>query len=397
MPPVQKRTNELRIKSTSLQTSVLFPYTMLLRKPAVLVPRRSLSSAYQSQIDKARQSCLGSLSKFDKSSYILSAYIPSPARDYFIATRAFNIEISKISAQESQVNKQLKSSIGVSSSDLRFKFWEEMLFKIFQNPYSDQVIGEPVGLLLRDGIRNEFNLSPEGFNQILSTRKHFLSKSYFQNTDELCSYGEGLYSQLNYIVQNLLLSNQLSPSTIKLVEESSELQNLITEISAHIGQSTGIASIVIGTKYYAQNKNQINLPIDIMTKHDLSQESLLRLFQGHEDQKAEIEAKLKDVIYETCVVANDHLLTAREKLKAVKEEISKIISTTEDELILRKSKTWKKQVPDCLFVPFMSSIPLNGYLSQLEKNDFDILSKNIENNYWKLVWNSYRNYQKRQI
>ncbi|ODQ58511.1 hypothetical protein WICANDRAFT_96530 [Wickerhamomyces anomalus NRRL Y-366-8] len=211
-------------------------------------------------------------------------------------------------------------------------------------------------------------------------------KSYQQGStsypNELCSYGEGLYSQLNYIVQNLLLSNQLSPSTIKLVEESSELQNLITEISAHIGQSTGIASIVIGTKYYAQNKNQINLPIDIMTKHDLSQESLLRLFQGHEDQKAEIEAKLKDVIYETCVVANDHLLTAREKLKAVKEEISKIISTTEDELILRKSKTWKKQVPDCLF---------------LEKNDFDILSKNIENNYWKLVWNSYRNYQKRQI
>lgn len=370
---------------------------MLLKRSGAFVPRRSISSVYLSQLDKARASCLTSLSTFDKSSYILSAYIPRPARDYFIAIRAFNIEVSKISAQDSQVNTQLKSAIGVSSNDLRFKFWEEMLFKIFQNPYSDQVIGEPVGLLLRDGIRNEFNLSPEGFNQILSTRKLFLTKSYFQNTDELCSYGEGLYSQMNYLVQNLLLSNQLSPSTIRLVEESTELQSLITEISAHIGQATGVASIVIGTKYYALNKNQINLPVDIMAKHDLSQESLLRLFQGHEDDKALIEARLKDVIYETCIAANDHLLTAREKLKRAKQEISKIISSTDDELVLEKAKTWKKGVPDCLFVPFMSSIPLNGYLSQLEKNDFDILSKKIENNYWSLVWNSYRNYQKRQI
>lgn len=370
---------------------------MLAKRAAVFVPRRCVSTYYVTQLEKARESCLSSLSKYDKSSYVLSAYVPRPARDYFIAIRAFNIEISKISSQDSQVNKQLKSTIGVSSNDLRFKFWEDLLYKVFQNPFSDQVIGEPVGLLIRDGLRNEFNLTFEGFTQILSTRNHFLSKSSFRNTEELCSYGEGLYSQLNYLTQNLLLSNQLSPSTIILVEQSTELQTLITEISAHIGQATGVASIVMGTKYYAQNKNQIHLPIDLMTKNDLSQEALLRLLQGHEDDKEVIERKLKDVVYETCIVANDHLLTAREKLQKVKEEISKILSTTNDELILSKSKSWTKNVPDCLFVPFMSSIPLNGYLTQLEKNDFDILNKNIENNRWKLVWTSYRNYKNRVI
>lgn len=369
----------------------------MLRRAGSFVPKRSLSTAYSLQLEKARESCLRSLSSFDKSSYILSAYIPKPARDYFIAIRAFNIEISKIASHDSQVDKQLHSSIGISSNDLRFKFWEDMLFKIFQNPFSDQVIGEPVGLLLRDGVRNEFNLSPDGFNQMLTTRKHFLSNPSFQNIDAICSYGEGLYSQMNYLVQNLLISNQLSPSTIRLVEKSDGLQNLLTEISAHIGQATGIASIVVSTKYYAQNKNQINLPIDIMTKHGLSQEALLRLFQGHKDLDPESVSKLKDVIYESCITANDHLLTAREKLKRAKQEVSRIVNTTEDDLILRKSKTWNKQFPDCLFVPLMSSIPLDGYLSQLEKNDFDIVSKNVENKYWRLVWSSYRNYRKRII
>ncbi|CCH42529.1 hypothetical protein BN7_2073 [Wickerhamomyces ciferrii] len=359
--------------------------------------KRFVSTAYESQISKARVSCLDSLHKYDKSSYVLSAYIPKPARDYFIAIRAFNIEISKISnSQESQVNRQLKSTIGVSSNDLKFKFWEDLIFKVFQNPYSDQVIGEPVALLIRDGVRNDFNLTPDGFNQILSTRKDFLSRSYFQNVDQLSSYGEGLHSQLNYMAQNLMLSNQLSPSTINLVEESTELQDLITEISAHLGQATGIASLVIGTKYYAQHKNQINLPIDIMTKYDLSQELLLRLFQGHEaGNPNEIESKLKDVIYETCIGANDHLISAREKFKKVKKITSDIISSTDDDLILMKSKSWKRQIPDCLFVPFMTSIPLDGYLSQLEHNDFDILSKKIENPYWKIVWRSYWNYQRR--
>ena len=55
-----------------------------------------------------------------------------------------------------------------------------------------------------------------------------------------------------------------------------------------------------------------------MTSSGLSQESLLRLFQGHIKDSAEenqIKEALKNVVYETAITANDHMLTAKSKLK----------------------------------------------------------------------------------
>jgi NADH dehydrogenase [ubiquinone] 1 alpha subcomplex assembly factor 6 len=346
----------------------------------------------------ARKSCLDSLRQYDKSSYILSAYVPAPARDTFLAIRAFNVEVSKISGNESsKVNNQLKSTIGISSTDLRIKIWEDLLLKLFQDPYSDRVIGEPVGILLRESLKNEFKLNPSQFDLILSTRNDFLKRQSFRDVDQLCSYGEGLYSQLNYLVQDLLLSDQLSPSTVSLVECNPEIGNLIREISAHIGQATGVASIVLGTQYYGRHHNRIYLPLDLMTQHDLSQEDLLRLFQGHDVDKESISHKLKDVVYETCITANDHLITARSKLEKVKSLTQQFLQTTNDTMIIKRSKQWKKGIPDCIFVGFMNAIPLDGYLKELERHDFNIIDKKIENAYWKLVYRTYRSYQTRSM
>lgn len=356
------------------------------------------NASYGVQLEKARKACVESLRKHDKSSFVLSAYVPSPARDTFLAIRAFQLEMMKISNND-QVNTKLRSTLGFSSLDMKFKIWEDLLQKkVFDAPYNDHVIGEPVGILLREAIRQEFNLNIGHFTQIMSSRKYFLERGQFANIDDICSFGEGFYSQFNYLVQNLLLSEQLSPSTISLLGESSVLRDLSVEIMAHLGQATSIASIVIGTRYYA-TQDKVYLPIDLMTKHDISQESLLRLFQGHlqTEEADKVKIQLKDVIYESCIVANDHLLTARNKLDTIKSEIETITNKTTDSLILKRSKTWKRGIPDCLYVPMMNSIPLEGYLRQLEHHDFNIVDHKIENAYWKLVWNSYRSYKNRAI
>ncbi|CDR46607.1 CYFA0S24e01002g1_1 [Cyberlindnera fabianii] len=387
--------------------TTLYTQTEMLRQSTVQVQRQlvrhsSTTSSYSTQISRAREACASSLRQYDKSSYILSAYIPSPARDCFIALRAFNIEVSKITGnEESQVNKKLRSTIGVSSTDLRIKFWEETLYKIFQNPGSDQVVGEPVALLLRDSLRNGLNLDVSYLNQILMSRNEFLKRQQFQTVDELCGYGEGLYSQLNYLVQNLLLSDQLSPSTVALVEESEKLRNLITEIAAHLGQATGVASMVLATEYNAKVQDKVYLPVDVMSRFELSQEDVLRLYQGHlEEDKAtknDVELLLRDVVYETCITANDHLLTARSKLEEVKTTTKEIIKSQSQPLVNQKSGSWKKSLPDCLFVPFMNAVPLSLYLSSLEKHDFDLVKNKIQNPYWKLVSRTFRSYQTRKI
>lgn len=362
-----------------------------------LIQRRF--NSYSSHLATARKACLEALRQYDKSSYVLSAYVPEPARDAYIAIRAFNLELSKITGSDpNQVNQRLKSSLGFTSTDLRIKFWEDMLLKLFQDPFADRVIGEPVGILLRDALRNELKFDPSHFDQMLSTRNDFLQRQEFRTVDEVCSYGEGQFSQLNYLEQDLLLSDQISPSTVSLVEQNDGIAILMREICAHLGQATGVATIVLATQYYARHTNRIYLPVDVMASYDLSQEDLLRLFQGHEDiDKERITTQLKDVVYETCITANDHLLTARSKLKQVKELTAKFLDTTSDAMILERSKNWKCGLPDCLFVPFMNAIPLHGYLHALEKNDFNIVDSKFENSYWKLVYKSYSSYKSRTI
>lgn len=368
----------------------------------------SSSGNYDLQLHSAREDINTLLEKHDRSSYILAQYIPEPARDAFLAIRAFNLEINKISdggnnasSVSANASKQLSSSMGISTSDIKFKFWSDLLAKIFNDPMSDRNVGEPIAILIRDALRNDLNLDISYFHQFLQTRKHFLEVKSFQTTDDICSYGEGTYSQLNYLTQGLLLSPSISPSAISLLEHSSSLQAKISDISAHIGQATAIGSMILGLKYYASTRNQVTLPVDLMTKFDLSQESLLRLSQGHLKENLDIKSvrdKLKNVIYETAVTANDHILSARDKLSKSREEIVSIVKTNpNDDLLQKHQKRWRKNIPDILFTPFMISIPTTLYLQKLEKYDFDVFHPKLQEQEWRLAWTSFRNYYQRRI
>ncbi|CAH6722602.1 hypothetical protein CLIB1444_10S02168 [[Candida] jaroonii] len=364
-----------------------------------LVIKRSLSNGYQQVIFNAREDVNKLLESQDRSSYILAQYIPEPARDAFIAIRGFNLEINKIHGNKTGASTQLSSTMGLSTADMKFRFWNDILARIFTNPMNDSNIGEPIAILLRDAIRNDLNLDIGYFHRFLQTRKHFVENTSFSTTNDICSYGEGTYSQLNYLTQGLLLSPNISPSVIKLLEESTVLQSLVSDISAHIGQATAIGSMILGMNFYA-SQNRITLPIDLMTKYDLSQETLFRLSQGHlndESQISEAREQLKNILYEMATTANDHILTARDKLSKATTEIKDIKNNTNDELIQKQFKNWKKGVPDVIFTPFMVGIPTVLYLNKLQKNDFDIFGKDLQKKEWRLAWTSFKNYYQRKI
>lgn len=375
-----------------------------------MIGRRLYSSAASSSrlVFNAQENINKLLETNDRSSYVLAQYIPEPARNAFLAIRAFNVEINKInnggrnaSSVASKASSQMSASLGISTADIKFKFWSDLLSRIFEDPFKEQNIGEPIGILIQDSLRNDINLDLDCFHRFLQTRKQFVKSVNFNSVNDICSYGEGTFSQLNYLTQGALLSKDISPSSVRLLEYSSSLQSQVNDISAHIGQASAICAMILGTNFYGSSRNQVTLPTDIMTKLDLSQESLLRLTQGHVEDKGEVETikeKLKGVIYETAVTANDHMLSARNKLTKSKEEIKEIVKANkQDGLLVGQHKKWKGGIPDALFVPYMVGIPTQLYLERLQKYDFDLFHPKLQQKEWKLAWRSYRGYSSRRF
>lgn len=371
---------------------------------------RYSSTSYESLLHNSVESVSQILEKSDRSSYILAQYIPEPARNTFLAIRAFNLEINKINeggknvqSRASMASRQMTQTLGVSTGDLKFKFWSDLLLRVFtEDSNSLKDLGEPIAILLRDGLKNNMNIDLSFLQKFLQTKRSFIkNNASFSTINEICSYGEGTYSQLNYLTQQVLLSPSISPSSIQLLQYSPTLQSLLTDIAAHIGQATAIASMITGVRYYASTRNQVPLPIDVMSKHDLSQEDVLRLFQGHTaDAKndQDVRHKINLVVYDTAVVANDHMLTANKKLGDFKKEVAQVITLHSDDKSFQNfARKWRGKIPDAIFTPLMVGIPTSLYLKKLEKHDFDILNTNLQQPEWRLAWTSFKDYYLRKI
>lgn len=366
---------------------------------------RKLSSSAD-VIRAAQKDASRMLETYDRSSYILAQYIPEPARNAFLAIRAFNVEINKIQdggnnteSVSARASSQLSNSMGISTADMKFRFWTDVLTRAFTQPESSRDTGEPISTLLREAILNDMNLDISYFHRVMQTRRRFLHDRQFNTVDDICSYGEGTYSQLNYATQGLLLSPSISPSSIRVLEASTPLQTLASDIAAHIGQATAVSSMILGLDYYAKTKNLVTLPVDLMAKYDLSQESILRLVTGHTSPDSpELREQLKNVVYETAITANDHMVTARSKLKQLKEQTVETVNTQQqDELLQRQYKRWRGGLPDAIFTPFMVAVPTSLYLQKLERHNFDILHPKFNQREWRLAWTSFRNYYQRRI
>ncbi|PSK40628.1 hypothetical protein C7M61_000276 [Candidozyma pseudohaemuli] len=365
----------------------------------------AIRHSYEQQLAKSAENINVLLENSDRLSYILAQYIPEPARNGFLAIKAFGLEINKITdggaatgSRALMALNQLSSSMGLSTADMKYKFWLDMMSKAF----TDQgEVHEPTVFLLRDALRLGLNLDISYFHQYLQTRRHFLLSKQFKTVEDICSYGEGTYSQLNYATQALLLLPLISPSVIHLLELSPQLQNKVSDIAAHIGQASAVSSMILGFEYYASTRNIVTLPVDLMTKFELSQETALRLAQGHlkeKSQEEEAKEKLQNVIFETAVTANDHLLSARVKLKEVKNDIAHLVkSKPHDSLLQKNVKKWRRGIPDVVFIPFMNAIPTSLYLEKLEKNDFNLFRPGMKQKEWRLGWRSFKNYYTRSI
>lgn len=392
--------NRLKYKSNKFELNI-----------SRFISRRAYSTdnidPYTDKVNKARFDCIEQLKKVDPSSLLLSKFYPEYLRDSYIAFKSFNIELSKISFafQPGATNKSKEFN------NLKFSFWLQQLEKCDSlniNNASNLIpdINEPCLILLSDILLKNLKFDLDNLKQMIHSHKHFYNENStqgFRNLNEMCSFGEGTHSQINYLMQSVLLSPQLTGFSnlgidILQLPNSNNLRNTLTDISAHLGQSTSIGSFIIGLKYFAQKKQTLMLPTDSLIKYRLPEENCLRFLQNDTTliNDTEIKESLKNIIFDIATVANDHIITARSKLNDAKDLMLQLaIDNNRSDLVKLINKN--KKMPDCFYLPYLNGLPTILYLEKLEKYDFDITNKNLITKEWRLAFRAWNNERNRTI
>ncbi|KAH3672488.1 uncharacterized protein OGAPODRAFT_17221 [Ogataea polymorpha] len=342
------------------------------------------------------------LKNHDVSSHLLSKFYPKEFQDIFLVVKAFNSNLAKIALGSSIESNQFIK--------LKFGFWKEQLERCERDVSGSfdstlpKSMGEPVATLARECIRKGIRVNFDNLRQMITSYQHFCTDEGvrgFKDTYSICSFGEGIFSQMNYALRDALLSpsfHKTSKFSLELMDCAGrgKLENLLNDIYAHIGQSTAIASFLLGSRYYATSRSQVLLPLESIAKQNTTQEEVLRYLQS-DDTNQEVGEKVREIVFDVATVANDHLLSARTKFNDLKNEIYNLV---DKEGSLELKLGWEQLnngVPDAMFLPMMNGLPTVCFLEKLEKYDFELRNPNLSIKDWRLAWKTYRSYKNRVI
>lgn len=303
----------------------------------------------------ARAKCLAELKKYDKSSYIIQSYIQNEhAKDAFIATRALCLDLSKLSA----------GSTGSSGADMsepaqiKLGFWREGIQRVFQrsNDKQSSALNHPT-LALLDATLDHVDLSKRYFITLIQSREAYMGSRPFPDLDSMAVYGEGLFSQPNYLFLEACVGT--SKNATEFLKLNPEVHSELHTIIAHIGQGSGIAALLKGLPYFISQRNYVPLPVQQLVAHGVSEEEVLR---GTFEKEA-----LSQLVFEVATRANDHLISANTLLNQLKTNLKSVEGAPKGGYFT-----------SAMFLPMMSYIPTKIFLDKLQTADFDIFSSQLQ-------------------
>jgi NADH dehydrogenase [ubiquinone] 1 alpha subcomplex assembly factor 6 len=334
--------------------------------------------------------------KFDSSSYILQTFIAPSTRDAYLSIRALNIELARI--------PDLVSNPTVGA--LRMQFWRDNINRTFANSPPK----EPVAILLHNALvslrKQHPNISTgvmKGwFMKIINAREQYMDNRPYTTLEALESYAENTYSMLMYLTLAALPLHSLS----------------VDHLASHIGKATGIAAVLRGLPLIAfppppnhhsnnatlggnvtgnpgSKQGAVLLPLDVMAEAGVKEEEVLR--QGAE------APGLKDAVFKVATRANDHLITATEMLKNLRQGNSAGHAFEhegeEGHEYAEANPTGITQAAEIErgFGVLMPAIATKLWLERLERADFDVFRPELRSREWRLPWKAYWAHTRRQI
>ena len=175
----------------------------------------------------------------------------------------------------------------------------------------------------------------------------------------------------------------------------------------HHSNQTGVGGMGQGQDFLAaKRQGTVLLPLDVMARTGVREEDVLR--------KAGEAVGLRDAVFEVATRASDHLITAREMCKNLREgrdaghefehgdDAERAAYTTDSGRgghdVSGEPATAKKHASiDSAFGVFMPAISTQLWLDKLQKFDFDIFEPKLRTTDWKLPLKAYWAYSRRRI
>jgi NADH dehydrogenase [ubiquinone] 1 alpha subcomplex assembly factor 6 len=188
----------------------------------------------------------------------------------------------------------------------------------------------------------------KGFNDLFKERKNQLNRNVYGSIEEIEENGKNIQtSLLNLTTESMGLSKGISkdPSMESLGLSMDSMDSNIKSCNVHLGKSLSIM-MIIRSFLHDLKQEKCYLPLDLLSKHGLIQQDLIKNEFDHEI--------LKNVIFELATRCNDQYLT---------------------------SLTYCNSI---------YSLPVKTYLDRLEKVDFNVFHPNLYNrnflDFMKLLW-----------
>ncbi|PHH59102.1 hypothetical protein CDD81_3797 [Ophiocordyceps australis] len=334
-------------------------------------------------VDSARKYCFAQLYKSDYDAYLIRRLVPRPVQDTYAALRALNLELVRLPEVISN------PTIGA----MRITFWQDSIDQTF----SDKPPREPICLLLHHGLRALEARAGSAtkasikfwISRLIKTRAKYMDNRPFPTMASLEDYAENTYSSIMYAT--------LATLPLRSVH--------MDHMASHIGKACGITAILRGIPLLAARAQPIKtpsgieapvthephflLPLEVMAEHGVKEEEVFR--QGPAAHG------LQDAVFTVATRANDHLLTAKDMLKRLKEgqdaghqfehegEAQHVYGDTNDSAQdLRHG-----------FGVLLEATSAGHYLENLERANFDPFA--VRSGGWRLPWKIWQALSKERL
>jgi NADH dehydrogenase [ubiquinone] 1 alpha subcomplex assembly factor 6 len=284
----------------------------------------------------ARRHCIELVRKADYESYLCALLLPSASsRDAAFAIRALNVETALVKSVVS------KPELGM----IRLAWWQQQIDDSYsaakkarrgEQSKRDAASNEadaadpahPVVCALRSVIL-ESSLTKGWFTRFIEARMRQIQQQQPATVDEIEQSAEEIHASLLYLL--------LDSVGVKSVEAD--------HIASHIGKAAGIVTALRALPFNTA-QGDVQLPQDLMAKHALSKEQLVRSFAA--PIAPDVQKRLADCVFDLAVVAKNHLDHARDL-------------------------TVDHPAPAGADRVFFAAIPLVLYLERLERANFNCL------------------------
>lgn len=287
------------------------------------IVRLTLNTVRYSSRQNNFQYCIDLVKNNDYETYLTTLLTPKHVLRPAFALKAFNIEISTIG----------KSAVDSRIGEAKLFYWKDQIDKVFA------VVNKNELTKFNDPICQEiylmskyFNLTKSRFSRFIEAKKNFLSIQQFKSCEELENFAD--FSNMNYLLFKCLDINNV------------DCDHAVN----HIGKAQFLCFV---TKNILKKPTHMvyYLPGDMLLKHKISQQDLFNFSERILRPKRQ---NLKDLAFDLCSRANDHLRCAR-NLSA--------------------------KIPDNAKPILAASISCDVFLNKMQKYDFDLMDPKLNSNF----------------